>query len=353
MAELLTVDDHGLFCPPAGVYLDPWRPRSDVPALITHAHADHARSGAARYHAAAAGAPLLRLRLGSVDLREHAWGRPFVVNPGGDEPVEVTFFPAGHVLGSAQIRLRASGYPVTVVTGDFKRDPDPSCRPFEPVTCDTLVMEATFALPVYRWEPTGAVIADLVSWWRARTDRACMVFTYALGKAQRLMMELAVHAAAHGDLPGPIFCHGAVAAVNRAYEEAGVGLPVWDAVGRQRGDELAGALVIAPPSAHRSPWMKRMRHPATAFASGWMSVRGARRRRGYERGFVLSDHADWDGLVRTVRESGARQVYTTHGQNDVLARYLVEQEGVAARPLATLYGGQEPDAISDEAEIDD
>lgn len=343
MAELLVVDDHGLYCPPAGVYVDPWRPQPGVPALLTHAHADHARSGAAEYHAAAAGAPLLRLRLGDVRLHEHPWRQAFVVNPGGTTPVRAAFFPAGHVLGSAQIRLEAPGYPVTVVTGDFKREPDATCRPFEPVGCETLIMEATFALPVYRWDPTTETIAALVAWWAAQGTRTAIIFTYALGKAQRLMAELAAHADQHGALPGPILCHGAVATVNRAYEEAGVTLPAWEPVGRRSGDDLARALVIAPPSAHRSPWMKRMDRPATAFASGWMRVRGARRRRGYERGFVLSDHADWNGLLRTVRETGARTVFTTHGQNEAFARYLREVMMIDARPLATLYEGEARD----------
>jgi putative mRNA 3-end processing factor len=338
--ELFVGDEAGLFCPAAGVYIDPWRPTRATPAVITHAHADHARAGAGRYIAAREGAELLRLRLGSdIDLTTYDYGETFVLNPNAPQPVEATFFPAGHVLGSAQIRLKSPNYPTTVVTGDFKRDHDPSCRAFQPVRCDTLIMEATFGLPVYRWPAVSTVVGDILRWKREIGDRPLVLFTYALGKAQRLMMEIARHP--DWRRPTPILCHGAVATVHRAYERSGVALPPWEPVGQRRGAELRGALILAPPSAHRSPWMKRMKDPATAFVSGWMAVRGNRRRRGYERGFVLSDHADWDGLVATVRESGASRVFTTHGQNDVFARYLREEDGIRADPLSALAEGGE------------
>lgn len=338
--ELLRLDQAGLFCPAAGVYIDPWRPQRGVPSIITHAHSDHARVGAGRYLAAREGAELLRLRLGSkVDLTTYGYGETFVLNPDGTQSVEGTFFPAGHVLGSAQIRLRSTGYPTTVVTGDFKRDQDPSCRPFEPVQCDTLIMEATFGLPVYRWPAVQEVVGDILQWKRETGDRPLVLFTYALGKAQRLMMEIS----RHPDWPRitPILCHGAVATVNQAYERSGVVLPPWEPVAHRRGADLRGALILAPPSAHRSSWMKRMTDPATAFVSGWMAVRGNRRRRGYERGFVLSDHADWAGLVATVRESGARRVFATHGQDDAFARYVQEEEGIRADSLSALAEGGE------------
>ena len=247
----------------------------------------------------------------------------------------MSFHSAGHVLGSAQIRLEADGE-VWVVSGDYKRDADPSCEPFEPVPCDVLITEATFGLPIYRWQPGSDVAEDIRAWWQGDRERPSLLFCYAFGKAQRLLAEL--HAIG---VEEEVLLHGAVETVTRHYREAAVAMtpsrPVSDL---PRSDNLAGRLVLAPPSAHRSSWMRRFRSPQTGFASGWMAVRGARRRRGYERGFVLSDHADWTGLLQTVRQSGARKVYVTHGQSDVLARYLREVEGIDAEPLETLFEGE-------------
>ena len=247
----------------------------------------------------------------------------------------MSFHSAGHVLGSAQIRLEVDGE-VWVVIGDYKRDADPSCEPFEPVPCDVLITEATFGLPIYRWQAGADVAEDIRAWWQGDRQRPSLLFCYAFGKAQRLMAELNAIG-----VNEEVLLHGAVETVTRHYREAAVPMtpsrPVSDL---PRSDDLAGRLVLAPPSAHRSSWMRRFRSPQTGFASGWMAVRGARRRRGYERGFVLSDHADWPGLIQTVRQSGARKVYVTHGQSDVLARYLREIEGIEAEPLETLFEGE-------------
>ena len=312
----------GLYCPAADAWIDPWRP---VPrALITHAHADHARPGSSRYWGEAGGAEVLRQRLGrSIELQEVRYGETFRL---GD--ARVSFHPAGHVLGSAQIRLEAAGE-TWVVSGDYKRDPDPSCTPFEPVRCDVFITEATFGLPIYRWPGGPAVTAEIRDWWQGEPDRTSVLFCYAFGKAQRLLAEL------HDlGVEEEVLLHGAMVRLTEAYRNAGVAMvPTRPLSATGRTTPLSGRLVIAPPSAHRSVWMKRFRSPQTGFASGWMAVRGARRRRGYERGFVLSDHADWDGLVRSVLDSGAQQVFVTHGQEDVLARHLRETAGISAEPL--------------------
>lgn len=331
--SLITVDDAGLRCEAGDFWIDPWRP---VPrALITHAHADHARAGSGRYHASATSVPFLRHRLGAgIDMHAHAFGVPFELGR-----CRVSFHPAGHCAGSAQIRVEHEGE-VWVVTGDFKRTPDPSCEPFEPVRCDALITEATFAVPVYRWEAGEPLAESIVDWWAAAPDRASLLFAYAFGKTQRLLAELArlprarALAAERG-----VLLHGAAAELTRLYREQGYDLLPTRLVTETDPGDYAGALVLAPPSAHRSAWMKRFPLPQTAFASGWMLVRGARRRRGYERGFAVSDHADWPDLVRTVEESGARRVFVTHGQNDLFARYLREL-GYDAQPLATLYEGE-------------
>jgi len=322
--------DHGLYCPGGDFHIDPWRP---VPhAVVTHAHADHARPGSECYWAAASAVPLLRRRLGrDADIRGLDWGE--AVDFG---PVRVSLHPAGHILGSAQVRI-ARGDRVSVASGDYKRGPDPTCAPFEVVPCDTFITEATFALPVYRWPPVAEEVAGIHAWWRenAAAGRTSVLFCYALGKAQRILAELMAHSRE------TVYLHGAIVPLTEAYREARVALtdtcPVSEA---PAGERFERALVLAPPSAAGSTWLRRFRRPVTGFASGWMRIRGNRRRRGHDRGFVLSDHVDWPGLLATIRDTGAREVLTTHGRSDELVRYLRER-GLAAAPLATLYGDDE------------
>ena len=322
--------ESGLYCRAADAWVDPWKP---VPrALITHAHADHARPGCGEYWAVHTSEGVLRQRLGQgINLHPVFYGSEFWLGQ-----CKVSFHSAGHVLGSAQIRLESDGH-VWVVSGDYKRDHDPSCESFETVPCDVLITEATFGMPIYRWS-SGAEVASLIrDWWQGDRSRPTLLFCYAFGKAQRLLAELKAIG-----VEEEVLLHGAVETVTRHYRDAQVPMtpsrPVSD---YPRKDPLNGRLILAPPSAHRSSWMRRFKSPQTGFASGWMAVRGARQRRGYERGFVLSDHADWPGLIRTVRESGAKKVYVTHGQSDVLARYLRECEGIDAEPLETLFEGEQ------------
>ena len=319
---LLQLTPEGLYCDAAQAWIDPWRP---VPrALISHAHADHARPGCGEYWAIGSSEAILRQRLGSgIRLLPVDYGEVLRIGA-----ARVSFHSAGHVLGSAQIRLEAAGES-WLVSGDYKRDADPSCAPFQPVTADVFITEATFALPIYRWQPGAEVAGEILRWWRAAPERPSLLFAYAFGKAQRILAEL--QAIGVND---EVLLHGAVDNLIEPYRQAGVALPPTRALSSlERGESLAGRLVIAPPSAHRSAWMRRLRATQTAFVSGWMAVRGARRRRGCERGFVLSDHADWQGLLRSVRQSQARQIYVTHGNAAVLARYLQEVEGLAAEPL--------------------
>jgi putative mRNA 3-end processing factor len=297
-------------------------------ALITHAHADHARRGSREYHAARSGVGLLRRRLGpEAGICGHGFGEPLAF---GD--ATVSFHPAGHVLGSAQIRIEVGGE-VWVISGDYKRDPDPSCETFEVVRCDAFVTEATFALPIYRWDPVDQVMETLLGWWdaNAAAGRASVLFCYALGKAQRVLAEVGRRT------DRPVFVHGAIDALLDAYRCEGIALAPTAPVGaRIKGESFAGELVIAPPSAFGSPWMRRFGDASTGFASGWMRVRGNRRWRGFDRGFVLSDHVDWPRLLQTIEATGARRVLPTHGYADTLARYLREV-GVAAEPLETQF----------------
>lgn len=326
---LIVPTDQGLYCAAGDFHIDPWRP---VPrAVLTHAHADHARAGSQRYFAQADGVPLLRHRLGNQDFEPLDYGerRRFGA-------VRVSLHSAGHVLGSSQVRVEHDDGRVWLFTGDFKRDADPTCAPFEVVPCDTLITEATFALPCYRWPPVERVGERIHQWWSGHPDRPCILFTYALGKAQRVLAALAAHT------DRTVHLHGAMVPLTELYRRAGVTmLPTEPVSALPRGHDFSGALILAPPSAAGSPWMRRFKNASTGFASGWMRIRGNRRRRGYDYGFELSDHADWPALLRTVRDCGARTVLTTHGRSDELVRYLNEVEGVDARALSTLYGGED------------
>ncbi len=328
-ADLLQLRPEGLFCPAGAFWIDPWKP---VPtAVVTHAHADHARSGMGQYFAAKEGHAVLAARIGAdadIQMLEYGETRQF-------GPVTLSLHPAGHIRGSAQVRVEHDGR-VWVVTGDFKRQADPTCSPFEIVPCQTLITEATFAYPVYRWPATGAIAAEVIQWWqecRAEGSTA-VLFCYALGKAQRLLAELALQTDEEALL------HGAMVGLTELYRADGVPMLPTQPLGERKGESLAGRLVLAPPSAAGSPWMRRFPRAQTAFASGWMQVRGHRRRRGYDRGFVLSDHADWHDLVRTVLDSGATRVLATHGQQEVLARHLREL-GIQAETLQTQFGGDD------------
>jgi putative mRNA 3-end processing factor len=338
-SDVLQIDDRGLACPAGGFHIDPWG--SAEFAVITHAHADHARRGSAVYHCTTDSAPLLRSRLGAdVTLRPTAYGERFRL---GD--AVVSLHPAGHVLGSAQVRVEVGGE-VWVASGDYKRAADPTCAPFEAVACDVFITEATFSLPIYRWDPTERVAAEMLDWWieNAAADRASVLFCYSLGKAQRAMAEIAREAKRRGVEPGPIHTHGAIAPMTEAYRAAGVALPETRVMPeKSRRGIYGGSLTIAPPSAAGSTWMRRFGDDdrfRTAAASGWMRVRGVRRRAGHDRGFVLSDHADWLDLLRTIEQSGARRVLATHGNTESIVRHLRER-GVDAAPLRTPYGQEE------------
>jgi putative mRNA 3-end processing factor len=250
-------------------------------------------------------------------------------------PVTVSLHPAGHILGSAQVRLECGGE-VWVFSGDYKRDPDPTCAAFDVVPCDVFISEATFALPAYRWTSAGIVAAEIWNWWQSNRSRgrASVLFAYALGKAQRVLAELTALT------DEPVFVHGAVASLVDIYRARGIAMLPTLPAAAAKAEEYKHSLILAPPSAAGSPWMRRFGEHRTGFCSGWMRVRGDRRRRGYDRGFVLSDHADWPSLLRTFRDTGARRILLTHGYTDGMTRYLQEQ-GVNAEALKTQYGAEE------------
>ena len=382
MQDLIVQRPEGLYCPPGDFYIDPWRPVDR--AVITHAHADHARAGHRHYLAAAPAEGVLRSRLGqAITLQALEYGQRIT-----HHGVTVSLHPAGHVLGSAQVRLEHGGQ-TWVASGDYKVAPDATCAPFEPVCCDVFITESTFALPIYRWRPDAEIFADINSWWAANAaaGRASVLMCYSFGKAQRILSGVDASI-------GPIIVHGAVQTLNEAYRAAGVALPDTLSVEDVKDPaDCKRALVLCPPGAvgvrsagppqastapsggsvvreatsvgvspgagppqastapsggsvvreatsvgaYSSPWIKRFGDFSDAFASGWMQLRGARRRGGYDRGFVLSDHADWPGLMGAIAATGAQRVIVTHGSVPVLVRYLLQQ-GLQAEAFHTEYG---------------
>jgi putative mRNA 3-end processing factor len=338
--DLIVSRSEGLYCPPGDFYIDPWRPVER--AVITHGHADHARWGSASYLCQEDSAPILRKRLGDINVEGVRYGDPIELNG-----VTISLHPAGHILGSAQVRVELRGE-VWVASGDYKLEVDGTCAAFEPIKCEAFITESTFGLPIYRWRPQMAIFDDLHAWWRdnAAEGRASVVQAYGLGKAQRILRRL-------DDDIGPIVCHGAVEALNAIYRDRGVLLPptftLGDGLDRK---QLSRSLVLAPPSAAHSPWIRRFGTHSDAFASGWMQVRGNRRRRGVDQGFALSDHADWPGLLSAIEATGAKRIFVTHGGVAALVRYLSEK-GFDAKAIAAEYGDETLDDVSIPESVDD
>ena len=325
-SDLVVATPSGLYCAAGDFYIDPWRPVAR--AVITHGHGDHARMGMGEYYTSSQGLPILRWRLGEQIYHVHDYREPFDVGR-----ARVSLHSAGHVLGSSQVRIEVDG-DVWVASGDYKRQRDPTCEPFDVVRCKTFITEATFGLPVYRWPDTPDVARDIVAWRDACAERgeAAILYCYALGKAQRVLAELAAFT------DKPAYVHGAIDNGVQVYRSAGVPMLATIPVGEQpRGADFAGELILAPPSAAGSAWLRRFRKAQHGFASGWMRIRGNRRRRNVDRGFVLSDHADWPDLLRTIRETGASRVIATHGNTDALVQVL-NDEGIRTETFSTNFG---------------
>lgn len=333
---LLTVNDRGLYCEAGDFYIDPWRA---VPkAIITHAHGDHARRGMGSYLTANEGLHVLRTRMGEDALIETVgYGAEFSMGP-----VKVSLHPAGHILGSSQVRVEHKGE-VWVVSGDYKVFPDRTCTPFEPVRCHTFVTESTFGMPIYRWPDPAVVASEINTWWRENqaAGRTSVLLGYALGKAQRLISLL-------DPSIGPIYTHGAVEKLTADYRQSGIELPATEqVVGHPKGVEWSRGIVIAPPSVQGTVWLRKFGDVSMAFASGWMTIRGTRRRQAMDRGFVVSDHVDWPELLWAIQETGCERVLATHGSVAILVRWLREQ-GLQADALQTQFAGEEDPVAGEE-----
>lgn len=324
---VLTFTERGIYCPAGKFYIDPWRPVER--AILTHGHADHARPGHASYLATRSAAPVMRHRLGEVRLDTINYGETLRI---GD--ATLSFHPAGHVPGSAQVRVQVAGE-IWVASGDYKTVADGISEPFEPVRCHAFITESTFGLPVFHWPAQSDIAQDINRWWKNCQDQGLtpVLGAYALGKAQRILSLLDYET-------GPILTHGAIEATTRILRKQGFDLPDTKQVTSDtRIQDHPGALVLATPSALTGTWTRRFGPVSTGFASGWMQMRGVRRRRAADRGFVMSDHADWVGLNDAIQQTGAEKIFVTHGYTEIFTLWLNDQ-GFDATIVPTEFEGE-------------
>ena len=323
---LLVFNNKGIYCEKAGVYIDPWRPVDK--AIITHGHADHSYFGHKNYITHHTNVPIIKHRLGDISVTGKNYNETFTINN-----VKFSLHPAGHIIGSSQVRVEHKGE-VWVFTGDYKIEDDGISVPYEPVKCHTFITECTFGLPAFKWVPQQKVYDNINNWWvnNQAEGHTSILFGYSLGKAQRLLNALNPEI-------GKIYTHGAIENMTGVVRQL-VDLPETTRITRETTKtELKGNIVVAPPSAHGSPWIRKMTPFVTGSASGWMAFRGARRRRAIDKGFVLSDHCDWQGLLTAIEATGATKIISTHGYTEIFSKYLREQ-GYDARTEKTQYEGE-------------
>ncbi len=322
---LVEFTDIGLYVPQADVYLDPWRPVTK--AIISHAHSDHARHGHKAYACTNLSVPIMKYRLGDINVSGYDYGQAFFVNG-----VKFSFHPAGHVIGSAMIRVEYQGE-VWLFTGDYKLEDDKISSPCDLVTCHALITESTFGLPIYQWQDQSIIFNDINEWWQSNAEakRPSIITAYALGKAQRILNGVDYSI-------GPVLCHGAIHNTNEVFINQGLNLKSTKLVNEVSSkDEYQSALIVCPSSAINGSWGNKFKDASYASASGWMAVRGNRRRRGVDVGFVLSDHVDWPSLNTAVEVTKAQKVLTTHGYSEIFSRWLNER-GIESHEVKTDYG---------------
>jgi len=333
---LIEHSEMGLYCRAGDFYIDPWKPVHK--AVITHAHSDHARMGNDYYLCHTDTLPILKLRLGvDITCQALSWNEPLWING-----VRVSLHPAGHIIGSSQVRVEYRGE-VWVVSGDYKTEDDGLSGAFEPVTCHCFITESTFGLPIYRWKPQAEIFSGMERWIRQnqKGQVTSVLLAYSLGKAQRVIRHL-------GEMNIPLFVHGAIWNVQATLQSAGWVFPSVERITPETPKErFRGQVVIAPPSADDSPWLRKFTPYSLGICSGWMQVRGNTRRRNADAGFALSDHADWPGLLSAVKATGARQVLVTHGFQSAFSRYLSEQ-GLRAAEINTAFGDENGEALPEE-----
>jgi putative mRNA 3-end processing factor len=327
--NLISFTDKGLYCSQGDFYIDPWKPVDR--AVITHAHSDHARWGSKYYLCHHFSKPILQLRLGDNNYETVEWNETKNLNG-----VNVSLHPAGHIIGSSQVRVEYKGE-VWVVSGDYKTEDDCISGKFEPVKCNTFITESTFGLPIYKWKPQEEIYENIRNWISRNKDngKTSVLLAYSLGKAQRVLQNIK-------ETTQTIFAHGAIFNTQQTLIDAGWKLPEVVRITPETPKELLkGSVVIAPPSADSTPWMKKFNPYSVGVCSGWMQVRGIARRRNVDAGFSLSDHADWDGLLKSIKATGAERVFVTHGFQSAFSRYLNEEGIAIAAEVKTEYGTED------------
>jgi putative mRNA 3-end processing factor len=335
---LIDFTEKGLYCSAGNFYIDPWQPVDR--AIITHGHSDHARAGNKYYLCHHYSKPILQLRLGDNHYETVGWNEPVHFNG-----VTVTLYPAGHIIGSSQVKVEHKGE-VWVVSGDYKVEDDGISGAFEPVKCHTFVTESTFGLPIYRWKPQTAIFDDIEKWItdNQAVGKTSVLIAYSLGKAQRVLQAVK-------RVTANIFAHGAIYNMHQTLLQSNI-LPQGTLPEIKRvmpdtpKDEFKGAVVIAPPSAESSPWMRKFNPYSLGICSGWMQVRGNQRRKNADGGFALSDHCDWNGLLRAIEQTGAQKVFVTHGFQSAFSRYLNEA-GIESAEVKTEFGTEDEEAVQE------
>lgn len=338
MSNLISFTDKGLYCAGGDFYIDPWKPVDK--AVITHGHSDHAHFGHKHYLCHVFTKPILQLRLGKNNYQALEWNEPIYING-----VRVSLHPAGHIIGSSQVRIESNGE-VWVVSGDYKVEDDGLSGKFEPIRCNTFITESTFGLPIYKWKPQEEIYTNIINWISKNKEngKTSVLLTYSLGKAQRVLQAIKETTLA-------IFAHGAVFNMQRMLIDSGWNLTPVERITPETPKELLkGTVVIAPPGADGTPWMKKFTPFSVGVCSGWMQVRGNTRRRNADAGFALSDHADWDGLLQSVKATGAERIFVTHGFQSAFSRYCNEENIALAAEVKTQYGNEDEEIVANVSE---
>lgn len=335
---LIDFTDKGLYCAAGDFYIDPWQPVDK--AVITHGHSDHARAGNKYYLCHPYTKPVLQLRLGEHNIETAEWNRPVTING-----VTITLFPAGHIIGSSQVKVEYRGE-IWVVSGDYKTENDGISGQFEPVKCHTFITESTFGLPIYRWKPQPVIFDDIRHWIQHNrtAGKASVLIAYSLGKAQRVLQAVK-------EVTTEVFAHGAIYNMHEMLRQSGIIsadlLPEIKRVTPEMSKEtFRNAVIIAPPSAESSPWMRKFNPYSLGICSGWMQVRGNQRRKNADAGFALSDHCDWKSLLEAIEATGARKVFVTHGFQSAFSRYLNEA-GIESAEVKTEFGTEDEEIVQD------
>jgi len=338
MSNLVSFTDKGLYCEKGNFYIDPWKPVDK--AIITHAHGDHARFGSKNYLCHTFTKPILRLRLGENNYQTLQWNEPVFING-----IKVSLHPAGHIIGSSQVRIECNGE-VWVISGDYKTEDDGLSGKFEPLICNTFITESTFGLPIYKWKPQQLIYDNIINWISKNKEngKTSLLLAYSLGKAQRVLQAIK-------ETAQTIYAHGAVFNMQQMLIDNGWKLTTVERITPDTPKELLkGTVVVAPPSADGTPWMKKFHPYSVGICSGWMQVRGNIRRRNADAGFALSDHADWDGLLQTIKATEAERLFVTHGFQSAFSRYCNEENIAISAEVKTQYGSEDEEANSEQSE---